>query len=232
MTLHDNRWKKTEKDFDAGYNRENRSKGVAYSKNEEYGELDDGTKLLIVGTITPPYTYVNNKEKKIEYYYTSEGNRLYGYIDEALKPSTSLKKLKSDLNRSEQSKAKSYIVEEIKKVLKENHVAFLDVVKKVRRKKGREASSYDNDIAMYMLDYEAFEDLKNVKKIICNSKWAYDGLLEIVKEKHHFDHFKNNKEYTFKPSGHTNIVSVRYLPQRGKGSSKKEWKNEIAGAVQ
>lgn len=103
------------------------------------------TRLVIVGTITPTAGTTNG------YFYTAPRNRIYGYIDQAIE--TNLKERKRELQSAEN---KGEIVEDIIKVLKENKIAFLDVMKYVIRSKG---SSSDDDIIYYCLDVDSFKKI-------------------------------------------------------------------------
>lgn len=163
------------------------------------------TKLIIVGTITPP------DGQNSGYFYTAPRNRLYGYLDEALGTKLKLKKL-ALYGASDADKQK--IIEEIKQELVANNIAFLDVIKKAIHKSGQEDSCYDNDIEYYCLDYQSFQDLPDKVFFICNSKMAQECFEEICKE-------INRQDYTQKPRSN-------YLPQRGIGSSKENWLKAIS----
>lgn len=126
------------------------------------------TKLIIVGTITPPGN---------QYFYCSKRNRIYGYIDDA--KFTCLKLFKNEIYDSKRDKQD--IVFDIIKELKKNNIAFLDVMKYVIRKDA--ASPYDNDILYYCLDFDTFDNIPQKAMIICNSKLAFDGYLKIEKQK-------------------------------------------------
>lgn len=138
--------------------------------------LNKDTKLVIIGTITPP---------KTEYFYCSYYNRIYGYIDEALAQvsktgSKTLKELKKGLQEVNNSKVKISLLpvsdieknkEQIKTILSKIGIAFLDVMKEVIRKK---ESPYDKDIEYYTLAINDFNGFKNKDgiTIIANSKLA------------------------------------------------------------
>lgn len=131
------------------------------------------TKIIIVGTITPP--------KANGYFYTSPYNCIYGYIDAVR--GTNLKELKRLLKKDYTKK------QEIIDVLKNQGIAFLDIMKEVIRKQG---SSADDDIQNFSLDYEMFEKVfteiikSNKVKIICNSRLAemgYDTIKNALKDK-------------------------------------------------
>ena len=82
--------------------------------------IDNNTKLLIVGTLTP-------LDEKCNYFYSSNRNRIYGYIDDAL--GTRLEELKQKLRKAMTKKEINSIKKEIKSVLKEKNIALLDVIK-------------------------------------------------------------------------------------------------------
>lgn len=138
--------------------------------------LNKDTKLVIVGTITPPNT---------KYFYCSYYNRIYGYIDEALQLSgskNSLKMLKLGLSEVNNKKIAIDLlndtniksrVDKIKSILKANKIAFLDTMSRVIRKRN---SPYDKDILYYSVDYANLEQLKKLKNVtvITNSKLASD----------------------------------------------------------
>ena len=107
--------------------------------------LMDDTEIIIVGTITPTEGMRNG------YFYTSPRNRIYGYIDAAR--GTSLVKKKTDLMQEPLSKKRKQIISEVKNELKEQKIAFLDVMGSAIRRKGSHA---DSDIKCYTLDYSAF----------------------------------------------------------------------------
>lgn len=138
--------------------------------------LNKDTKLVIVGTVTPPNT---------KYFYCSYYNRIYGYIDEALQLSgskDSLKMLKLGLSEVNNKKIAIDLlndtniksrVDKIKSILKANKIAFLDTMSRVIRKRN---SPYDKDILYYSVDYANLEQLKKLKNVtvITNSKLASD----------------------------------------------------------
>lgn len=125
--------------------------------------LMDDTEIIIVGTITPTEGMRNG------YFYTSPRNRIYGYIDAARGTELVEKKRKlTDIRLSRLQKEQ--IISEVKNELKEQKIAFLDVMGSAIRCKGSHA---DSDIKCYTLDYSVFSTVpKNVKKVICNSRLA------------------------------------------------------------
>ncbi len=179
----------------------------SFNKNDS---ITPNTKLLIVGTLTPP------QGQNSGYFYTAPKNRIYGYIDAATNK-TNLKELKGNLKDApNKTDLKEAIIEEIIKVLKENNIAFLDVIDKAVRKD--ENSYLDSDIAEYTLDYESFKKLKDHKNltVISNSKFAESGY-NTIKEKLKTENI--------------DLPEAKYLPQRGKGSNKSYWLKTIKEAL-
>lgn len=125
--------------------------------------LTKDTKLVIVGTITPP--------KGNGYFYTAPRNRIYGYID-AHFGNTELKDLKSKLSNVNFNSVN--VVDDIKKTLIQRKIAFLDVFEYVIRKTG---SSSDSDIDYVSLDCDSFAQIPAGAGVICNSRlaeWCYN----------------------------------------------------------
>ena len=188
-------------------------KNIVDSLNDyEYAEsfnlettLEDDTKLLIVGTLTPP-------EGRNKYFYSTNCNKIYGLIDRALNNGGKLEELKDKFYCC--SSNKKEVREEIKEYLIENKIAFLDVIKKAIRNK---YSSDDEEIIVSELDYDAFKDLKNVKKIIVNSRAAEDALKRIFNK-----NFGDPEIYNEK---------VIYLSQNRRGFSEEKWINAIRKAL-
>ena len=130
------------------------------------------TKIIIVGTITPP------KGTNCGYFYTAPRNNIYGYIDAAR--GTNLKELKNKLNGGNLTNLqKAQIVDEIKDVLRKQRIAFLDIMDKAVRKQN---SHKDSDIAAYTLDKSTFQNIPQGAKIICNSRLAEAGFKQIQKD--------------------------------------------------
>lgn len=121
--------------------------------------INDKTKLLIVGTITPP--------DGAGFFYTSKHNKLYGYIDDSL--NTNLKNKKNKLRECDSDNERADIVKQMKKELNQVGISFVDVAKYVIRKEG---SSNDSDIKYIVLDYQSFDNISKVQHVICNSKDA------------------------------------------------------------
>ena len=133
--------------------------------------INKNTKIIIVGTLTP------QAGRERGYFYCSPAPSQYQYrlIDYAT----------GDLNYSLEEKRQKLksgkdeiVVDEIKKILKERKVAFLDVIQYAITKNG---SPLDDDIVLFNLDYDAFKDI-NFKKVkfIANSNNAFYGLKIIL----------------------------------------------------
>jgi len=147
---------------------------------------NSGTKLLIVGTITPPGA---------GYFYCSKYNRIFGYLDERFGTDLKSKKLEvADPGTREKG------IDDIKRILRDKNIAFLDVMKEAIRKN---KSPSDKDILYYTLDYGSFE--KKIGEgtiIIVNSRLAEEGFVNIAQSLK----LENKAEY---------------VPQRG--GTKKLW---------
>ena len=190
----------------AAFNASDKEKFSLESSFNQKTTLNEETKLVIVGTITPPNT---------KYFYCSYYNRIYGYIDEALQlsgPEDSLKMLKFGLSEVNNNRIAIDLlndtiiesrVDKIKSILKAKKIAFLDTMSRVIRERN---SPYDKDILYYSVDYKSLEDLKKLKKVtvIANSKLA---------------------SALCKEAG----VNFTYLAQRG--GEKREWLNMISKAL-
>lgn len=193
--LANNTLNKSNKYIPKGYIR-----GESFNKETTYDK--DNTKLIIVGTFTP------FKGQEAGYFYTSDRNNIYRYIDLVFNDGYSLVQLKSDLINNPKDKK---TLEELKEVLRNRKIAFLDVIKEAIYSLN---DSRDDSILEYVLDKETFKgiDLSKVK-VIANSKNAQKAV-EFMLEK-----------------------EVDYLPQmligtRGKYKSQKElddkWKEELS----
>ena len=132
--------------------------------------LTQETKLVIIGTITPP--------AGSGYFYTSPANKIYGYIDDFFNQKT-LKTLKKQLFDKNYNKNETIFA--LKQELISKNIAFLDIMKNAIRKND---SPYDNDILCYSLDIEGFSCIPKNAFVICNSRLAeqgYNQICEILK---------------------------------------------------
>ena len=116
------------------------------------------TEIIIVGTITP--------SGGNGYFYTAPRNKIYGYIDAAR--GTKLKEKKEALQKTTNEKQRQLIIDDIKRELNDQKIAFLDVIDEAIRLKGSYA---DTAIKHYTLDYASFSNIpQSVRKVICNSR--------------------------------------------------------------
>jgi G:T/U-mismatch repair DNA glycosylase len=176
--------------------------------------LNDETKLLIVGTLTPP-------DGSGKYFYSTTLNSIYGLIDEALNNGEKLETLKGQFkdyndsrsNKDEVDSNNKVVRDKIKEYLKDNKIAFLDVIKYAKRNK---RSPDDKKIIVAELDYGAFEDLINIKRIIANSKDAKKYLEKILDKV---------------PNGLIYKDRIIYLPQKRKGFRREDWVEEIRNTL-
>ena len=150
---------------------------IAHCFNNET-TLSDNTKLVIIGTLTTPNT---------AYFYCAYLNRIYGYIDEAVKEKgvfiESLKELKIGLSKYEKKGIEllpkdelDKRVKRIKEILSEYGIAFLDVMDAAIR---RRVSSDDKDIMYYVLAKDNFDQIPENATIVANSKTALDCVNQI-----------------------------------------------------
>ena len=151
---------------------------IVKSFNDET-TLSKETRLLIIGTLTPP---------KTNYFYCSCYNRIYGYIDEALKQlgksgEQTLKELKRGFQRVRNNVVKIKLLtkveikrkkDKIKEILRQNGIAFYDVVDKAIRKK---ETPYDKDIMYFTL--ANVQEVGPRTTIIVNSDLAFACAKEI-----------------------------------------------------
>ena len=135
--------------------------------------MTEDTEVIIVGTITP------SEGMKNGYFYTAPRNRIYGYID-ATRGTRLLEKKRKLTDIGLSRLQKEQIIESIKDELKEQKIAFLDVMKSAIRLKG---SCSDRDIKCYTLDYSAFSNISKHVKVICNSRLAEECYNVIRAEK-------------------------------------------------
>lgn len=151
---------------------------IAKSKNTNYTEngekINDDTKLIIVGTVSP---------YNAKYYYCSPSNRIYGYLDatSCFANNDSLKRYRDELN--EDNSDDEVIINKMKRELAKRKVAFIDGMKEVLRPK---YDCKDSSIKEFVVDYDLFESYKDILKkvtIIVNSRLAEKILNKIFKVK-------------------------------------------------
>ena len=157
--------------------------------------LCSDTKLVIIGTITP---------KNFDYFYCAPRNKIFGYIDEVA--GSNLKELKIKLNASKNESEKQKIIVDIKNILTDNKIAFVDAMKYVIRDKDKINSHDDTAIKYYSIDENTLNMINDYSIIICNSRLSQEIVSKI---------FNINKN------------ELTYIPQRGKDSTKLNWLNGI-----
>ncbi len=157
--------------------------------------LCSDTKLVIIGTITP---------KNFDYFYCAPRNKIFGYIDEVV--GSNLKELKIKLNASKNESEKQKIIVDIKNILTDNKIAFVDAMKYVIRDKDKINSHDDTAIKYYSIDENTLNMINDYSIIICNSRLSQEIVSKI---------FNINKN------------ELTYIPQRGKDSTKLNWLNGI-----
>ena len=128
---------------------------IRQGKNEEK-ELSSDTEILIVGTAIPP---------DIAYFFTGKDSWIYKVIDRKRK--TNLSELQAKLNAPDGHLSSNDCVEEIKLILRQQKIDFLDITNLFLTKKN---SRSDNDIVCYLVDYPRLKMVKDnqshYKKII------------------------------------------------------------------
>lgn len=157
--------------------------------------LCPNTKLVIIGTITP---------KNFDYFYCAPRNRIFGYIDKAV--GSNLKELKIKLNASKNESEKQKMIVDIKNILTDNKIAFVDAMKYVIRDKDKINSHDDTAIKYYSIDENTLKKINDYSIIICNSRLSQEIVSKI---------FNINKN------------ELTYIPQRGKDSKKSNWLDGI-----
>jgi len=127
------------------------------SKNDLLvNQIDDNTKCIIVGTMTPPH---------FNFFYCSN-NKLYEYID-AYFNNNNLVNAKKEINaiKPEEKNALNERINNMKNILYEKGIVFLDVFKEVLRNPKKKESAADSDIIFGTLDYGSFDKIQNYNKI-------------------------------------------------------------------
>lgn len=135
--------------------------------------IDSNTKLIIVGTLTPP------EGRKNGYFYSADGNGVYGLLDNYFAGKSNFLNLKNKLIASSN---KAQCVEDIKNELKKFNIAFLDVIDCAI---ASTTSPNDNEILYFNLDFGSFKNVLETLadfNFVCTSKNAVEGLLCILKK--------------------------------------------------
>ena len=165
--------------------------------------IDSNTKLIIVGTLTPP------DGRKNGYFYSADGNGVYGLLDNYFSGNSNFLKLKENLINTQVNKEQC--VEDIKKELKRFDIAFLDVIDYAIAPTN---SPDDNYIQYFNLDYDSFKNVLDTLSdfnFVCTSKNAVEGLLCIL------ERFgiavKNAEKYPIKLSYNNKSFNIDLVPQ-------------------
>lgn len=167
-----------------------------YEKRTGFNEkttLNNDTRLLIVGSAVPP---------DISYFYTGRFSYMYKWIDEVRE--TKLRRLQDNINLTRDSEKKEKYVEEIRKILYEQRIAFLDIAHSFITKIGSRSDShikkyffnrddfkclYDNkDITIIAVTpnaksaLERFLGFKNIQciPIFCKSGWNKNDIIDVL----------------------------------------------------
>ena len=139
--------------------------GSFHSFNRDYHLLTPNTKVIIVGTITPP----KGRLVGSGFYYMSDKNRMYDILDAYYK----ITGKPSSFKKNKKAGNIPALIEE----LKDKGLAFIDVIESCNNPK---ESYKDDDLEDIKLDYEAFKDINEGTILIANSKNAYGALLKIA----------------------------------------------------
>lgn len=148
-------------------------KDIYVESFDEESTINDLTEYLVIGTLTPPKGRGKHNEG---YFYCSDKNHMYEYIDSA--KHLGLCHKKEEFIKNWDPKIKQEIID----ILIDNNIAFLDVVDEAYAVRG---SSKDDDIVCYTLATKYFKkvNFSNPKlKIVANSLNAYDVIMKIFKE--------------------------------------------------
>ena len=135
--------------------------------------IDSNTKLIIVGTLTPP------EGRKNGYYYSAGMNGVYSLLDNYLADKSNFLNLKNKLIASSN---KAQCVDNIINELKKFNIAFLDVIDCAI---ASTTSPDDNEILYFNLDFGSFKNVLDTLSefnFVCTSKNAVEGLLCILKK--------------------------------------------------
>lgn len=135
--------------------------------------IDSNTKLIIVGTLTP------HDGRKNGYFYSADGNGVYGLLDEYFAGKSNFLNLKNKLIASSN---KAQCIDDIINELKKFNIAFLDVIDCAI---ASTTSPDDDEILYFNLDFDSFKNLLDTLSdfnFVCTSKNAVEGLLYILKK--------------------------------------------------
>lgn len=135
--------------------------------------IDESTKVVIVGTLTP------YRGRQNGFFYSSPTNRMFeildAYLSQINKPSNLLELKKQLINNPKNCN----IIDKLKAELSKNNIALLDVINSAVASK---ITASDDEIVYFDLDYDAFARLKDKNIVfVCNSRNAECALQIISK---------------------------------------------------
>lgn len=150
----------------------------AYSLNR-ISSFDKNTKILIVGTLTPPEGMAHG------YFYSSSSNPLFKFLSDTFEEKSSdddsFFRLKRRLICEPKKQKKKLIINEINNKLASKKIGFFDVVSRATRKD--DLSPNDSDINVISYAKRFYKQHKgNIKLIIFTSKNAEKWFKNIDKE--------------------------------------------------
>lgn len=138
--------------------------------------IDDNTKVVIVGTLTP------KKGRQNGYFYSSPSNRMFEILDTYFKSKnidSNLIYIKKQLLKNPNNQ---HIINQLKMELSKLHIALLDVIDTAI---ASTTNANDDEIIDFNLDYTTFQKYSNMKMVyICNSRNA-EYALNIISEYNH-----------------------------------------------
>lgn len=151
------------------------NKKFSNSFNYNHPEINEDTKVIIVGTFTPK----NGRDNG--YFYSSKRNEMYKILDtffnEVKNIKTNFSEIKNQIVLSPKNENK---INELKLQLKKYNIALLDVIDLAV---SPDDSASDDDIEMFNLDYNTFKKYNNSKAVfICNSRNAESALNYIIQK--------------------------------------------------
>lgn len=148
---------------------------ICHSFNSDTN-IDDNTKIVIVGTLTP------KKGRQNGYFYSSPSNRMFEILDTYFKSKNIDSNLGSIKKRLLENPNNQDIINQLKKELTKLHIALLDVVDTAI---ASTTNASDDEIIDFNLDYTTFQKYSNMEIVyICNSRNA-EYALNIISEHNH-----------------------------------------------
>lgn len=172
------------------------------------------TKVIIVGTLTPP------AGRKNGYFYSAPKNCVYKLLDNFFKiknNNTNFVQYKENLINAINAQKGIYI-KQIKNELKNNSIAFLDIIDTAIAS----TTSYkDDEIAIFNLDYNSFKNVLNRQQdivFLCTSKKAVYGLHCILDQLCNVSSAINTNKYPQSLKYNNSInITIDLIPQNVRG---------------